>query len=192
MFVCSGSRFRINRMVTSGTFIAQFFEEQGAAQAVYTNQTSHVVERKSSSGDIRVSGGVTYTDLAYEWADSDYKWDQVRDIQRSFLLKHTGNKENVYKRYDSMRSTCNPPPSYYKDRELKDKEPFFATGQYFDDTQENLKQVVTRGIAAQKTILENLDKSNSNIQNAHKFVALITHPLAPPITPAFILKQGGH
>ncbi len=124
-------------MVTSGTFIAQFFEEEGAAQAVYTNQTSIVVERKSSASDISVSGGDTITDLSYEWADTDYKWDQ--------------------------------------DRDLKAKEPFFATGEYFDDDPAKLKRVVIEGIAAQKTILENLDKEDKNIQNAHRY-GQIDHP----------------
>ncbi len=117
-------------MVTSGTFIAQFYDEEGSAQAIYTNQTSIVVERKSSPGDISVSGGESITDLSYEWADQDYKWDQ--------------------------------------DRDLKAQEPFFATGQYFEDDPAKLKRVVIEGIAAQKTIIENLDKSEKSIKQAHR------------------------
>ncbi len=126
----AGDKFRFKSIVTSGTFIAQFYEEAGAAQAVYTNQTSVVVDRKSSSGDISVSGGTSITDLSYEWADNDYKWD--------------------------------------KDRDLKAKEPFFATGEYYDDDQSKLKRVVVEGIIAQKTIIEKLDKTDKTIQGAHR------------------------
>lgn len=125
-----GGRFRLQKIVSTSSFIHQEFSEEGAAQFIFTNQTSTLRENKASSGDIRPSGDST-SDIAFEWADQDFAWN--------------------------------------KDRDLKDKEPFFATGSYFDDTQEVAKQIVLQGIPAQKRIIEELSKDREVLRKAHKF-----------------------
>ncbi|TRY76606.1 hypothetical protein TCAL_03493 [Tigriopus californicus] len=72
--------YQINAIMTTGAFIAQFYEEEGSAQFVYSNTTSKLVEVKGSSGDISVSGE-TITDLAYEFSDKEYKWNVERDLK---------------------------------------------------------------------------------------------------------------
>ena len=86
---------------------------------------------KSSSGDISASGK-TITDLTYEWADAEYKWDQ--------------------------------------DRDLKAREPFFASGQYFSVSDvEVAKQTIIKGISFQKSLLEDLNTDQESIDKAHRF-----------------------
>jgi len=125
-----GDRPRIVAIAQQGTFVAQFFEEEGAAHIVHTNQTSVLLEKKSSSNGISVSGDVI-TDLDFEWADADYTWNQNRN--------------------------------------LKAKEPFFATGSFFEDSDDAVKQVILRGIEGQKTIIQQLSTDEQKVQNAHKY-----------------------
>nr|ALO75638.1 melanin-engaging protein [Tigriopus kingsejongensis] len=81
--------YQVNAIVSTGSFIAQFFEEEGAAQYVYTNSTSKLVDVKDSAGDISVSGE-TITDLAYEFADKEYKWNVDRDLKAKEPFFSTG------------------------------------------------------------------------------------------------------
>ena len=64
-----------------GTWVAQFYDTEGSSQMVTTNSTSRLIEVKGSDGSIRVNGGASITDLSYEWADNDYKWDVDRDLK---------------------------------------------------------------------------------------------------------------
>ncbi len=123
-------RWQIDAIVATSSFVAQYFTEEGATHTVFTNITSVVVDRKQSSGDISVSGD-TVTDIKFEWADANYKWDV--------------------------------------DRNLKDKEPLFATGEYFDDSQGSLKDALKRAINAQKDIIHNLDKDDASLEKAHRY-----------------------
>ena len=67
-------------MDTHGVLVAQFFLSDGGSYLSNTNVTSILVAQRSSSGDISVSGE-TLTDLKYEMADQDYKWDVDRDLK---------------------------------------------------------------------------------------------------------------
>lgn len=125
-----GNNIRVNAIINSGSFIAQYYSEEGSAQMVYTNSTSILKNIKSSSDDISASGQ-TVSSVEYEWADGDYKW-------------------NV-------------------DRDLKAKEPFFASGFYFDGSMDEAKNALMKGIAYQKTILDQLTpQDKEGIDRAHK------------------------
>lgn len=71
-----GSGYQVNAMVATSSLIVQMYEEEGSAQAVFTNSTSILKNVRSSPGDISVSGD-TITDISYEFSDGDYKWNQV-------------------------------------------------------------------------------------------------------------------
>ena len=67
----------MNGIVSTGSFVAQFYEEEGSAMLIVSNSTSKLINVKSSSGDINPSGE-SITDLSYEFADAAYKWNEVR------------------------------------------------------------------------------------------------------------------
>ena len=75
-----GSTYQVNAMVSTSAFMAQYFEEEGSAQSIFTNSTSILTGAKSSPGDISVSGN-SITDLSYEFSDSEYAWDKTRDLK---------------------------------------------------------------------------------------------------------------
>jgi len=54
------------------------------------------------------------------------------------------------------------------DRDLKAKEPFFSSGEYFTDDQATIKAALKKGIQAQKQIINTLDNSPEAIQKAHQ------------------------
>jgi len=124
-----GDGYKVNAMVSTSVFVAQYFEEEGSAQYIFTNSTSILKNVRSSPGDISASGD-TITNLNYEFADGGYKWNE--------------------------------------DRDLKAKEPFFGSGVYFTDDNTFIMNVIKKGLANQKTILEDLDKEENSIKNAHK------------------------
>jgi len=84
-----GSQYTVKKLVSTGTFVAQFFEEEGSTQFVHTNSTSVLVSVKASPGDISVSG-TTITDLSYEFSDTEYKWDADRDLKAREPVFSTG------------------------------------------------------------------------------------------------------
>ncbi len=118
-------------MVTTGTFLAQFYGVAGYAQAIYTNQTSTVIERKRITSTIDVPNeAFIINDLAYEWDDKEYKWNVKRD--------------------------------------LKAREPFFASGFHYEADQEKIRRALLEGLQAQKVIMEELDESDKATQFAHQ------------------------
>jgi hypothetical protein len=55
------------------------------------------------------------------------------------------------------------------DRDLKAREPFFSSGEYFSDDQAETKAALKRGIEAQKEILHNLENTPESVQKAHQY-----------------------
>ena len=55
------------------------------------------------------------------------------------------------------------------DRDLKAREPFFSSGEYFADDQGETKAALKKGIEIQKQILHTLDNSAESIQRAHQY-----------------------
>ena len=45
-----GDKFQVNAIISTGSFIAQWYEEEGSSQFIFTNSTSKLVDVKSSSG----------------------------------------------------------------------------------------------------------------------------------------------
>lgn len=54
------------------------------------------------------------------------------------------------------------------DRDLKAREPFFSTGEYFSDNQGEAKAALKQGLKQQKQILHNLDNSAEAVQKSHQ------------------------
>jgi hypothetical protein len=54
------------------------------------------------------------------------------------------------------------------DRDLKAREPFYSSGEYFSNDQEETKAALKKGLEAQKQILHTLDNSPESIQKAHQ------------------------
>lgn len=55
------------------------------------------------------------------------------------------------------------------DRDLKAREPFFSSGEYFSDDQGETKAALKRGLEAQKQILHTLENSPEAVQKAHQY-----------------------
>lgn len=125
-----GSGYQVNAIISTGSHISQFYEEEGSAQYVFTNSTSKLVNIVTSNGDINPSGK-TVNDVAYEFSDGGFKWDV--------------------------------------DRDLKAREPFFSSGQYFEDDLGTVVDAVKKGIAYQKTIFESSATDKEFVAKAHKF-----------------------
>ena len=45
-----GDKFQVNAIVSTGSWIGQFYEEEGSSQFVFTNSTSKLVSVKASPG----------------------------------------------------------------------------------------------------------------------------------------------
>lgn len=54
------------------------------------------------------------------------------------------------------------------DRDLKAKEPFFSTGEYFSDNQAETKEALKNVLKLQKQILHSLDNSAEGVQKSHQ------------------------
>lgn len=75
-----GGNYVIKAMATTGSLVSQMYEVEGMSHFAYVNVTSVLVNQRSSPGDISVSGE-TLNSLAYEFADSSYKWNVDRDLK---------------------------------------------------------------------------------------------------------------
>ena len=117
-------------MTTTSSLVAQMYETEGMSHFAYVNVTSILTNQKSSSGDIRFISGHTLNSLEYEFADSDYKWDQSRD--------------------------------------LKAREPFFSSGDFYENDQNTLKGAVKKILNAIHENLHSKDIDDATIQKAHK------------------------
>ena len=76
----SSGNYVIKAMITNGALVAQMFETEGQSHMAFVNITSILVGQRASPGDISVSGE-TVNSLAYEFADSSYKWNEDRDLK---------------------------------------------------------------------------------------------------------------
>jgi len=63
------------------------------------------------------------------------------------------------------------------DRDLKAREPFFSSGEYFSDNQAETKEALRKGLKLQKQILHNLDHSAEAVQKSHQYGINTLHPL---------------
>ena len=76
----NGGSYTIESMETSQALISQLYQTEGMTQHVRVLVSSKLVAQRSSSGDISASGE-TIDNLYYEFADSEYKWNQDRDLK---------------------------------------------------------------------------------------------------------------
>jgi hypothetical protein len=70
---------QINALISSGSFFAKFYGDEGSAQIVHTNSTSRLVNVKSAGG--LSASGSTITDLRYKFDDEAFAWDKERDLK---------------------------------------------------------------------------------------------------------------
>ncbi len=68
------------------------------------------------------------------------------------------------------------------DRDLKAREPFFSSGEYFSDNLADTKEMLKKGLKLQKQILHNLDNSAEAVQKSHqvRFLSLKTSETIDP------------
>lgn len=105
------------------------FDTEGVSYIAMVNSTATLSDIKSISSGIS-GGDLTVDSLEYEWEDSEYKWDQARD--------------------------------------LKAKEPFFASGFFYDDNSD-VRGTLMAALSKQKELLEDHDNDKGTVRKAHMF-----------------------
>ena len=67
-------------MQISGTMVAQMFDTEGVSYLTYVNGTAELRKVQAISGNI-YGGSSKHNSLEYEFEDSGYRWNQIRDLK---------------------------------------------------------------------------------------------------------------
>ena len=133
--------------------------------------TSYFVEKDGGNFVVKgmqTNGGVVAQFFETEGV-SHFSWVNITSTlvdQKSSSGDISGSGENIdnlgYEFEDSSYK-------WNADRDLKAREPFFSSGEYFSDDQGETKAALKRGLEAQKQILHTLDNTPEAIQKAHQY-----------------------
>jgi len=124
---------KVKKMVMSGSLVSTVWGSgEGASYWTNVRMTADLLEEKSSSGDISVSGS-TLNSLEYEWEDAKYKWNE--------------------------------------DRDLKDSEQFFSSGDYIDRNDQGALKTAFKAFMNQmyKNLEPHEEHDKATLQKQHKF-----------------------
>jgi len=134
------------------------------------SSTTYHVERQGSGFLIKrmQTNGAVVAQLFETEGVSHFSWVNITSVlvnQKSSSGDISGGSITT----DSL--TFSFEDSDYKwnaDRDLKAREPFFSSGEYFSDNQGETKEALKKGLVLQKQILNNLDSSAEAVQKSHQ------------------------